>query len=84
MDTGDDNRLVITSTPNQDVPYAAQPGVVPILGLDVWEHGYYLKYQNRRPEYIEVREATLAGRCGDGRSWSGGLVGEQRIHMHAD
>ena len=43
--------LEVTSTPNQDSPVS--DGLTPILGLDVWEHAYYLKYQNRRPEYIE-------------------------------
>jgi Fe-Mn family superoxide dismutase len=44
--------LAVESTPNQDSPI--MEGKVPILGLDVWEHAYYLKYQNRRPEYIEA------------------------------
>lgn len=42
--------LVVESTPNQDSPLTE--GRTPILGLDVWEHAYYLKYQNRRPDYV--------------------------------
>ena len=42
--------LVVSSTPNQDTPLAA--GLIPVLGLDVWEHAYYLKYQNLRGNYI--------------------------------
>lgn len=47
-----DGQLEITSTANQDSPLSQ--GKTPILGLDVWEHAYYLKYQNKRPEYIEA------------------------------
>jgi hypothetical protein len=43
-------KLEITSTPNQDSPL--MEGREPVMGLDVWEHAYYLKYQNRRPDYI--------------------------------
>ena len=44
--------LEITKTPNQDNPLTA--GLVPILGVDVWEHAYYLNYQNRRADYIDA------------------------------
>ncbi|TCW41738.1 Fe-Mn family superoxide dismutase [Laceyella sacchari] len=47
-----DGKLAVTSTPNQDSPL--MEGAAPILGLDVWEHAYYLKYQNKRPAYIEA------------------------------
>ena len=46
-----DGKLAITSPPNQDNPLMDGSGT-PILGLDVWEHAYYLKYQNKRPDYI--------------------------------
>jgi Fe-Mn family superoxide dismutase len=46
----DKGKLVLESTANQDTPLSE--GRTPILGLDVWEHAYYLKYQNRRPDYI--------------------------------
>ena len=50
-----DGKLCVCSTPNQDNPLMkglVDNACTPILGLDVWEHAYYLKYQNRRPEYI--------------------------------
>ena len=47
---GKDGNLAVGSTPNQDTPI--MEGNTPILGLDVWEHAYYLNYQNRRPDYI--------------------------------
>ena len=43
-------KLEVTSTPNQDSPLS--DGQTPVLGLDVWEHAYYLNYQNRRPDYV--------------------------------
>ena len=46
----DGDSLAITSTANQDTPLS--DGKTPILGLDVWEHAYYLKYQNKRPDYV--------------------------------
>jgi Fe-Mn family superoxide dismutase len=45
-------QLAVTSTPNQDSPL--MEGATPLLGLDVWEHAYYLKYQNKRPDYIKA------------------------------
>ncbi len=48
----DGGTLSITSTPNQDTP--VMEGKTPILGVDVWEHAYYLKYQNLRPNYIDA------------------------------
>ncbi|TMJ96713.1 MAG: superoxide dismutase [Actinobacteria bacterium] len=48
----DGGSLAVTSTPNQDNPISQ--GKRPLLGVDVWEHAYYLKYQNRRPDYIDA------------------------------
>ncbi|XAL98497.1 superoxide dismutase [Phycisphaeraceae bacterium D3-23] len=52
-----DGKLCVCSTPNQDnpvMPFDGCSGCCPILGLDVWEHAYYLNYQNRRPDYIDA------------------------------
>ena len=54
---GKDGKLAVTSTPNQDNPTMEGVAEVvgePILGVDVWEHAYYLKYQNRRPDYLKA------------------------------
>ncbi|MEM6396493.1 MAG: superoxide dismutase [Bacteroidota bacterium] len=53
---GEDGKLAVTSSPNQDNPLmdVAEVKGTPILGLDVWEHAYYLNYQNRRPDYVEA------------------------------
>ena len=54
LGVGADKKLCVCSTPNQDNPLmdVAETKCTPILGMDVWEHAYYLKYQNRRPDYI--------------------------------
>ena len=51
-----DKKLAVSSTPNQDNPLmdVAEVQGTPILGIDVWEHAYYLNYQNRRPDYVNA------------------------------
>ena len=56
-----DGKLEVTSTPNQDNPLmdVAETKGTPILGIDVWEHAYYLKYQNKRPDYLKAIWAVI-------------------------
>jgi Fe-Mn family superoxide dismutase len=66
-----DGKLKVLSTANQDSPY--MQGQVPILGVDVWEHAYYLKYQNKRPDYLDawwnvVNWANVAKRYADAKA----------------
>lgn len=54
LSVGEEGKLFVSSTPNQDNPLmdVAEKRGTPLLGLDVWEHAYYLKYQNKRPDYV--------------------------------
>jgi Fe-Mn family superoxide dismutase len=52
-------KVAVTSTPNQDNPLMERDGGTPLLGLDVWEHAYYLKYQNKRADYITAWWNTI-------------------------
>jgi len=56
LSVAEDQSLIISSTPNQDNPLmdVAEVNGTPILGLDVWEHAYYLNYQNKRPDYVSA------------------------------
>lgn len=54
LSAGSDGKLVISASPNQDNPLIEGKGVTPILGIDVWEHAYYLKYKNLRADYIKA------------------------------
>ncbi len=56
LSVAEDQSLIVSSTPNQDNPLmdVVEVNGTPILGLDVWEHAYYLKYQNKRPDYVSA------------------------------
>ena len=67
----ENGKLAVISTPNQDSPLMS--GQVPIVGVDVWEHAYYLKYQNKRPDYIDawwnvVNWSAVAQRYADAKA----------------
>ena len=74
----DGSGLAVVSTPNQDNPIS--DGKTPLLGVDVWEHAYYLKYQNKRPDYLDawwntVNWAKVAERFGASRAEAAGSAG---------
>jgi superoxide dismutase, Fe-Mn family len=56
LSVDENGKLLVSSTPNQDNPLmdVAEQRGYPILGIDVWEHAYYLNYQNRRPDYVKA------------------------------
>lgn len=54
LNAGRDGQLSVSNSPNQDNPISEGKGLVPILAVDVWEHAYYLKYKNLRPDYIKA------------------------------
>lgn len=55
LSTDKDGKLMISSSPNQDNPLMTHGGkLIPVLGIDVWEHAYYLKYKNVRPDYVQA------------------------------
>lgn len=54
-----DGSLAVLSTPNQDNPIMANPKSLPLLGVDVWEHAYYLRYQNRRGDYLKAWRSLI-------------------------
>ena len=71
--------LVVESSPNQDSPIMA--GGTPILGIDVWEHAYYLKYQNRRPEYVGAWWSVVNWERAEALIPVGGVRIEDTVHV---